>query len=310
MKTASFKTWLITGGAGFIGSHIAHELVKNKQKVIILDNFSSSDGSLLKDIKKSVKIIKGDIRHLPDVIKAAKGADYVLHHAALVSVPQSVDNPQLTKEINVDGTFNVLFAAYNAKVKRVVFASSSAVYGNGKKMPYREDYKTDPQSPYALTKLEGEGLCKMFYAFYGLQCVILRYFNVFGPGQNPQSPYAAVVAKFIDAAKTGDTFTIDWDGKQSRDFVFVKDIVAANMLAAKKADAGEVYNVSGGKTYTLLQLAAIMQKATGIKTHIVFGPERAGDVKKSRADITKIKKAGFKPKPDLLRGLEIMFKKA
>ncbi len=303
------KTWIITGGAGFIGSHLAKELLKRGQKVVIFDNFSSSDGSLLKPVQKQVKIINGDVRDFAAVIKAVKGADYVLHHAALVSVPQSVKEPQLTKEINTDGTFNVLFAARMAKVKRVVFASSSAVYGNNAKIPNKESAKPNPSSPYAQTKLQGEALCKMFYRFYGLECVILRYFNVFGTGQNPNSPYAAVIAKFADCLKAGLPLTIHGDGKQSRDFVFIDDVVKANLLAAIKIEAGEVYNVAGGKAYTLLQLAAIMHKVTGIKSDIIFTPQRNGDIKKSRADITKIKKAGFTPATDLRRGLEIMFKK-
>ncbi len=308
MNKKQAKTWLITGGAGFIGSHLAKELLKRGQKVVIFDNFSSSDGSLLKPVKKQVKIINGDVRDFAAVIKAVKGADYVLHHAALVSVPQSVKNPQLTKEINTDGTFNVLFAARMAKVKRVIFASSSAVYGNKAKTPNKESAKTNPNSPYAETKLQGEALCKMFYHFYGLECVILRYFNVFGAGQNPASPYAAVVAKFYDCLKADLPLTINGDGKQTRDFVFVDDVVKANLLAATKAKAGEVYNVSGGKAYTLLQLAAIMQKVTGKKANIIFAPQREGDIKKSSADITKIKKAGFKPSITLRRGLEIIFK--
>lgn len=308
MNKKQTKTWLITGGAGFIGSHLAQELLKKGQKVVIFDNFSSSDGSLLKPIKKQVKIINGDVRDFAAVVKAAKGADYILHHAALVSVPQSVREPALTKEINTDGTFNVLFAAKLAKVKRVVFASSSAVYGNTAKIPNKESAKPNPISPYAQTKLQGEALCKMFYHFYGLECVILRYFNVFGPGQNPNSPYAAVVAKFFDSIKAGQPITINGDGKQSRDFIFVKDVVEANLLAALHAQAGEVYNVAGGKACTLLQLAATMQKVIGIKTDILFANLRDGDIKKSRADITKIKKAGFKPATDLRLGLEIMFK--
>lgn len=309
MNKKQAKTWLITGGAGFIGSHLAKELLKRGQKVVIFDNFSSSDGSLLKSVEKKVKIINGDIRDFASVIKAFKGADYILHHAALVSVPQSVKNPKLTKEINTDGTFNVLFAAHMAKVKRVVFASSSAVYGNKAKIPNKETAKPNPNSPYAETKLQGEALCKMFYHFYGLECVILRYFNVFGPGQNPSSPYSAVIAKFSDCLKSGLPLTIHGDGKQSRDFIFVEDVVQANLLAADKAKAGEVYNVAGGKACSLLQLAALMKKAIGIKTDILFAPPREGDIKKSRADITKIKKAGFKQSVSVKEGLKFIFDK-
>lgn len=300
------KTWLITGGAGFIGSHLVKYLLRNKQNVIVLDNLSSSDGSLLADVKQSIKFIKGDIRHIQDVLQAVKGVDYILHHAALVSVPQSVDNPELTQEINSQGTFNVLFAAHKEGVKRIVFASSSAVYGDTEIVPCKEDNPLKPQSPYAQTKLEGEKLCKSFYQMFGLECVILRYFNVFGPGQNPLSPYAAVVAKFIDAAKTGDTFTIDWDGKQSRDFVFVEDVVNANMIAALNALPGEVYNVSGGKAYSLLELSQIIEELAGKQMKRVFRPKRQGDIKISAADISKITKQGFAPATTLKQGLAVM----
>lgn len=298
------QTWLVTGGAGFIGAHIARRLVELEQKVIIFDNFSSSSITKIKDIKSKVRVIKGDVRGFGALKKAFKNVDYVLHHAALVSVPRSVKEPALTQAVNVEGTFNVLLAAHEAGVKKVVFASSAAVYGNGKKTPYKETSATDCRSPYAASKLMGEELCKMFYNVYGLNTVALRYFNVYGQGQSASSPYSAVIAKFTDFAKNSDTFNIDWDGKQSRDFVFVADIVAANLLAAEKGKGGEVYNVSGGKTLSLLTLAGVIEKVYGKKMKRKFCPKRAGDVKDSSADTSKIKKLGFRAKVGLLCGLK------
>lgn len=300
------ETWLITGGAGFIGSAAAKKLVSENQKVIVYDNFSSSDGSLLKPIKNKIKIIKADITNAKKLQKACTGVDYILHHAALVSVPISLQEPDLTHEINIGGTLNVLEAALKNQVRRVIFASSSAVYGNGKKSPYNEFSPTDACSPYAASKLIGEEMCTMFYKAFGLETVVLRYFNVYGPDQNQNSPYSAVIAKFISAVKTSGTLNIDWDGKQSRDFVFIDDVVNANFLAIKKAKAGEVYNVSSGKSHTLLQLAKLIESICGKKMSKTFSPKREGDIRKSAADITKITSLGFKPGFTLEQGLRGM----
>ncbi len=300
------STSLITGGAGFIGSHIAHTLVKKGHNVIVFDDFSSGSLDNLKDIEKQIKVIKGDITDFNRLKKAFKGVDYVYHHAALVSVAQSMSDPRKTQKINIEGANNVLEAARINGVKKVLLASSSAVYGNGKEMPYREEGPTDCRSPYAASKLTGEKLLKMYNKAYGLNTVIVRYFNVFGPGQNPNSPYAAVIAKFMQCAQQGKEFCIDWDGKQSRDFVFVDDIVAATVLVMQKGKAGEVYNIASGKTYTLLRLASLIEDLYGKKIKRVFKPKRAGDVKKSCADISKIKKLGFKPAFTLEKGLKAM----
>ncbi len=302
------KVSFITGGAGFIGSRLAEKLTEKGHKVIVYDNFSSGDIKNLSAIKNKIKIVKGDITDFKKLKQAMKGADYVYHHAALVSVAQSMQEPAQTHKINIEGANNVLEAARLNGVKRVLLASSSAVYGNGKDIPYKETSGTDCRSPYAASKLIGEELLKCYFKAYGLESVCVRYFNVFGPKQNPNSPYAAVIAKFMDLAKNGDAFFIDWDGRQSRDFVFIDDVADATILAMKKGKAGEVYNVASGRTYTLLNLAKEIENISGKKMKRVFKPKRAGDVKKSAADITKIKKLGYKAKVPLREGLKKIFK--
>ena len=304
------STSLITGGAGFIGSHLAKKLLSLGHKVIVYDNFSSGSLENLKEIKDRIKIIKGDVNDFKTLSKAAKGVDCLYHYAALVSVAQSMEEPAKTHKINTEGTANALEAARLNGVKKVLLASSSAVYGNGKKTPYREDGPTDCRSPYAVSRLIGEELLKTYYKAYGLKTYAVRYFNVFGPGQSPDSPYAAVTAKFLDAVKNGGAFTIDWDGRQSRDFVFVEDVVSATVLVMQKGKPGEVYNIASGKTYTLLRLASLIEALSGKKMKRVFKPKRAGDVKKSAADINKIKKLGFKPAFTLEKGLKAMLKGA
>ena len=271
-------TWVITGGAGFIGSHLAKTLVAQGQRVRIFDNFSSGRKENLAPIANQVQIIEGDICDFNALLPALKGADFVLHHAALVSVPESVQKPLATWQINVQGTANVLEAARQNRIRRVVFACSSAIYGNGPDLPY-------------------------YTQVYGLETVSLVYFNVFGPHQNPNSPYAAVIAKFMQLAAEGKPLGIDWDGLQSRDFVHVRDVVQANLLAALKGAPGETYNVAGGKTYSLLDLADRLDKISGQKLPRVFRPKREGDVKLSSADISHIKTLGFVPQVTLEEGL-------
>lgn len=304
---SSPKTWLITGGAGFIGSHLAKTLVQLGQRVRILDNFSSGNAVNLATIQNQIRLFSGDIRDRNILQQALSGVDYVLHHAALVSVAQSVQQPVETMDINVQGTVNVLEEARRAGVKRVVFASSSAVYGNGPDMPYKETCPTDCQSPYALSKQIGAELGQLYFHLYGQETVSLRYFNVFGDGQNPNSPYAAVIAKFMQLARQNKPLGIDWDGQQSRDFVHVSDVVQANLIAALQAKPGEIYNVASGKTYSLLQLADMIEKIAGHPLQRVFRPKRAGDVKLSSADISKIKAQGFCPSVSLEEGLKQMW---
>ena len=303
-------TWLVTGGAGFIGSHLVKTLLRQGQRVRVLDNFSSGFAENLAPVQDKITLFQADIRDLDRLRQAMAGADYVLHHAALVSVAESVEKPLETLDINVQGMVHVLQTAKEAGVKRVVFASSSAVYGNGEKMPYTENSPIDCQSPYALSKQTGAELCQLYYRLYGLETVSLRYFNVFGPGQNPHSAYAAVIAKFMQLARQNQPLRIDWDGQQSRDFVYVGDVVQANLLAALKAQPGQIYNVASGKTYSLLQLADIIEKISGRKLQRVFGPKRAGDVKLSAADISKFAAQGFQPRVSLEEGLRIMWTQA
>lgn len=300
-------TCLITGGAGFIGSHIARALINKGHTLLVFDNFSSGSMLNLAPVADKINIIKGDICNFNALLGAFEGVDYVFHQAALVSVPQSVQEPLQTWQINVQGTANVLEAARQQGVKRVMFACSSAIYGNGPDLPYKETAPKDCQSPYALSKLMGLELCQMYTRVYGLETVPLIYFNVFGNGQNPHSPYAAVIAKFMQLAAEGKPLGIDWDGCQSRDFVHVRDVVQANLLAALKGVPGEAYNVARGSTCSLLELADLLDNISGQKLPRVFRPKREGDVKLSSADITKIRALGYAPAVSLAEGLTEMW---
>ncbi len=299
--------WLVTGGAGFIGSHLVKELVRQGQQVTVLDNLSGGKLDNLNCVKDQITFIQGDICDFADVIDACDGVDYVLHLAALISVAESMEKPRETAEINVQGTVNVLEAAKQCGVKRVVFSSSAAVYGTRPELPYEETTPIDCQSPYAWSKQAGAELCQLYTKAYGLEAVALRYFNVFGPGQNPNSAYAAVIAKFMQLAVENKPLGIDWDGLQSRDFVSVKDVVQANLLAATKGIPGEIYNVASGRTYTLLELADTIEKVSGRKLERISRPKRPGDVHESSADITKITALGYKPSVTLEEGLREMW---
>ena len=308
VKTAA-KSWVVTGGAGFIGSHIVKALVAAKQRVTVVDNFSSGFAENLIGVEKSIRLVQADICRLPELLDAFSGADFVLHHAALVSVPRSLEEPEATWQINVQGTANVLEAARRCRVKRVVFASSCSVYGSCLK-PFRENSPLRSGSPYALSKQLGEELCRFYTQVYGLETVILRYFNVYGEGQNPHAPYSAVIAKFVEAARRGETLQLDWDGRQSRDFIAVQDIARANLLAARKAKSGEVYNVASGQTHSLLALIRLIEQAAGHRIPRVLRPKRLGDVRKSAADISKIMRLGFRPKITLKTGILRLWEQA
>ena len=300
--------WLLTGGAGFIGHHIVKELVRQGQQVTVLDNLSGGKLENLESVKEQITFVKGDICDFDTLLKVCKGVDYVLHLAALISVAKSMRKPQETAKINVQGTVNVLEAARRqCSVKRVVFSSSAAVYGTRPELPYKETTPVDCQSPYAWSKQAGAELCQLYTKAYGLETVVLRYFNVFGPGQDPNSTYAAVIAKFMQLAAENKPLSIDWDGLQSRDFVSVKDVVQANLLAAMKGVPGEIYNVASGHTYTLLELADTIEKISGRKLERVSRPKRPGDVHESSADITKITALGYKPSITLEEGLREMW---
>lgn len=299
--------WLITGGAGFIGSHLVKELVSQGQQVTVLDNLSGGNLSNLKSVWNQITFIEQDIRNADALVNALDQVDFVLHHAALISVAESMEKPQETAEINVQGTVNVLEAARKNQVKRVVFASSAAVYGTRPELPYTENTPIDCQSPYAWSKQAGAELCQLYTKAYGVEAVALRYFNVFGPGQNPNSAYAAVIAKFMQLAAANQPLGIDWDGLQSRDFVNVQDVVQANLLAATQGKPGEIYNVASGRTYTLLELADTIEQVSGRKLARVSRPKRPGDVHESSADISKIRAIGFVPSVSLKEGLEQMW---
>ena len=279
---------LVTGGAGFIGSHIVERLVGLGHEVRVLDNFSTGRRENLASFEGGIDIIEGDIRDVSSVERAVKGVEVVFHEAALASVPRSVADPASSNEVNVTGTLNLLVASRDSGVRRFVFASSSSVYGNSPELPKRESMAPSPESPYAASKLAAENYCRIFSSLYGLECVSLRYFNVFGPRQDPGSDYAAVVPLFVTALLEGRPPTIYGDGEQSRDFTYVANVVDANMLAlSADGAAGEVFNIACGHTATVNELLAKMQEITGTSLTSQHTDPRAGDVKHSFADISK-----------------------
>jgi nucleoside-diphosphate-sugar epimerase len=298
--------YLVTGGAGFIGSHIAETLAEGSQTVRVLDNFLTGKKENLNSFRGKIELIEGDIRDFETCRRASLDADYVLHQAALPSVPRSVENPVLANEINVTGTLNVLLAACQAKVKRVVFASSSSVYGDDARLPKKEGLEGRPLSPYALTKLAGENYCRVFSQIYGLSTVALRYFNVFGPRQDPHSQYAAVIPNFIIRILKGESPTIYGDGEQSRDFTFVSDIVEANLLAATaKGVSGEVFNIACGQKTTVNRLVQEINEILGTRITPVHQDARLGDIRHSLADISRAQELiRYRPRFSFRRGLE------
>lgn len=300
------EKYLVTGGAGFIGSNIVEELIKRGHKVKVLDNFMTGKRENLKPFLRDIELVEGDIRDIETVKKSAKGTDYILHQAALRSVPKSVDNPSLTSDINISGTLNVLIAARDAGVKRVVYASSSSVYGDCRNFPEKEDFIPVPISPYAVSKLTGEHYGYTFTRTFGLEVVSLRYFNVFGPRQNPESKYSAVIPAFISNLLSGKPPVIEGAGNQSRDFTYVENVVLANLAAAKASGAGgEVFNVACGKTYSVLDIIKYLDKFLNTKTSPEFAAPRKGDVKKTLADISKMKKIlKVTPKVEFEEGLK------
>jgi len=299
--------YLITGIAGFIGSSLARALLSRGQQVRGVDNFSTGRKENLTEIRDRIDFHETDITDLDAVHKACAGVDFVLHQAAIPSVPKSVLDPLGSNRANVDGTVNLLVAARDAKVKRVVYAASSSAYGDTPTLPKQEAMKPDPISPYAVAKLAGEQYMVSFYRCYGLETVCLRYFNVFGPRQDPSSPYAGVLAKFITQMLRGERPTIYGDGEQSRDFTYIDNAVTANFLAceapAEKA-AGEVFNVAAGRRVTLNEMYALLQSLIGYRENPIYAPERGGDIKHSLADISKAEAAlGYKPVVDFEDGL-------
>jgi UDP-glucose 4-epimerase len=298
--------FLITGGAGFIGSNIARRLVNDGYFVRILDNFATGQRGNLEDISDKIDLVEGDIRDFWTVINATEGIDYILHQAALPSVQRSIINPLTTTEVNINGTLNILEAARFHKVQRIVYASSSSIYGDTPTLPKNEEMRPQPLSPYAITKLAGEEYCISFYRIYGLEAVALRYFNVFGPYQNPDSQYAAVIPKFIVSLMEDKSPTVFGDGEQSRDFTFIENVVEANILACTKRDAvGKVMNIACGQRYSLNDLIGKLQKLLGKQVEATYYPAKPGDVKHSLATIDLAQKhLGYKVKFDFDQGLE------
>jgi UDP-glucose 4-epimerase len=302
--------YLITGGCGFIGSHIAEALVSENHDVIIYDNLSSGYEKNIAHIRDKIKFVKADVRDLDTLYKETKDVDYLFHEAALVSVFESVDRPFVNNEVNITGMLNVLAAARANGVRRVVVASSAAVYGNNPELPKVETMRPEPESPYAIGKITDEYYMQVFAKLYGVQTVCLRYFNVFGPRQDPTSMYSGVISKFSDVLKSGGTPTIFGDGQQTRDFVFVKDIVKANILAmhSGKVGLGEVFNVATGKTVSLVQLLEAMCAILGKKVTPVFKEARAGDIRHSSASIQKaVTQLGYSPDYSIDKGIKALF---
>jgi UDP-N-acetylglucosamine/UDP-N-acetyl-alpha-D-glucosaminouronate 4-epimerase len=299
------RIYLVTGGAGFIGSHICERLLKEGQSVRVLDNFFSGKESNLESIGGDVDLIRGDIRDARTVAEAVKGVDIVFHEAALGSVPRSVADPLTTHEVNITGTLNVLVAARDAGVRRVVYASSSSVYGDTEVLPKHEAMTGQPLSPYALSKLAGEHYISVFKRVYGFEAVALRYFNIFGPRQDPESQYAAVIPRFVMALLEGRQPVIYGDGLQSRDFTYVENVVEANLLASEaEGAAGRAFNVACGGRYSLLELLDNLKKALGSSIEPIHEAARAGDVRDSQASIEAAQEAlGYRVKVDFDEGL-------
>jgi len=296
--------YLVTGGAGFIGSNIVETLVARGEQVVVLDDFSTGKRENLEGFLDKVTLIEGSVADAV-VREAVEGVDFVLHQGALASVPRSVDDPISTNRANVDGTLNLLVAARDAGVKRVVFAASSSAYGDQPTLPKVETMPPMPLSPYAASKVACEYYCKAFTACYGLETVCLRYFNIFGPRQDPQSQYAAVIPRFITRMLDGKPPVIFGDGEQSRDFTYVADCVEANLLACEAPGAvGRTFNVACGGRYTLNQLVELLNDILGTDLQPIYEPERPGDVKHSQADITAARQAlGYEPKVSFEEGL-------
>jgi UDP-glucose 4-epimerase len=298
---------VVTGGGGFIGSNLAEELLK-KHEVTVIDNLSTGRIENLDQIINKINFIQGTITDLDLLTEAFSGSDTVFHQAAIPSVQRSVDNPIASNEANIDGTLKVLVAARDCNVRKVVYASSSSAYGNTPTLPKKEDMKPNPRSPYAVSKLAGEYYCRVFSEVYDLKTACLRYFNVYGPRQNPESQYAAVIPRFVTRILAHEPPVIYGDGEQTRDFTFVRDVVKANILAMQSPAEG-VFNIACGERVSLNELAGKIMKITGIKLEPIYEEPRQGDVRDSLADISSAgDKLGYRPEFNLDSGLEEIIK--
>ncbi|MCE5197359.1 MAG: SDR family oxidoreductase [Armatimonadota bacterium] len=297
--------FMVTGGAGFIGSHIVELLLAEQHEVVVYDNFSTGRECNLEPFADCINIVRADIRDAAALDTAMAGVNYVIHHAAEISAIKSVEDPLFANEVNVTGTLNLLSAARKNGAKRMVLASSSAIYGDTGKAPQSEMNLPHPLSPYGATKICGEHYCTVFNEIYGLETVRLRYFNVYGPRQNPKSQYAAVIPKFIDKILAGQALHIYGDGEQTRDFVYVKDIARANYMACLSDKApGEVFNIAGGRCINVNELAELLMSVTGKQVEIIHDAPVVGEIKYSASDITKAREVlGFSPKVTLEQGL-------
>ncbi len=296
---------LITGGAGFIGSNIVEKLLEENHEVVVIDNLETGNLNNIKEFLDRIEFINGSILSEEELEKA-RGVEYVLHQAAIPSVPKSVADPVRTSEVNIIGTLKVLEFARKNDVKRVVLASSSSIYGDSEKLPKREDMPYNPKSPYALAKVSNEMHAKLYYELYGLETICLRYFNVYGKKQNPDSQYAAVIPKFITRMLKGESPVIYGDGTQTRDFTYVEDVVEANLKAinAKKEAVGRAINIAGGRRISLLDLVEKINSILGKSIKPEFEEERKGDIKHSLADVNMAEKLlGWKAKTNIDEGL-------
>ena len=300
------KRYLVTGGAGFIGSHIAEELMERGHKVRIVDNFLTGKRENIASFLDKIELIEGDIRDFSLCKRASDGVDFVLHQAALPSVPRSIEDPLMTNEINIKGTLNLLLASRDAGVKKFVFASSSSVYGDDQRLPKKEGEEGAPLSPYAISKLVGEMYCQVFSQIYSLSTVCLRYFNIFGPRQDPYSQYSAVIPNFINIMVKGESPTIFGDGEQSRDFTYVANVVEANKLAVEAEDvSGEILNIACGERTTVNSLVIEINQILKKDIKAIYDKSRPGDVMHSYADISGAENVlKYKPLVSFTEGLK------
>jgi UDP-glucose 4-epimerase len=298
--------YLVTGGGGFIGSNLVQALIERGQRVRVLDNFATGRRQNLTGLENQIDLIEGDMRDPATAERAVAGVDFVLHQAALGSVPRSVQDPLTSNEVNVNGTLNLLWAAKKSRVKRFVIASSSSIYGNTPQLPKDENMLPNPISPYAVSKLAAERYTLSFNTVYGLPTVALRYFNVFGPKQDPASQYAAVIPRFITALMKGQSPVIYGDGEQSRDFTYIDNVVQANLLACSAPEApGQVMNIACGDRYSLNTLLQLLAETMGKEVRPIYETERPGDVKHSLASIARAQKIlGFSPAINFREGLK------